>query len=113
MYMIVAFCGITCTNCKAFIATKENNDTKREEIAKEWKIKPEEVNCDGCINPNGRHINYWSTCEIRKCGAERKVENCAYCIDYTCEKLDKFHEHASKAKETLEEIYKQQVKKSE
>ena len=106
MDKIVAFCGITCTECKAFIATKENNEAKKKVIAEEWKIKPEEVDCDGCLDANGRHINYWNTCEIRKCGAEKEVENCAFCVDYACEKLGKFHEQAPKAKETLEEIRK-------
>jgi hypothetical protein len=33
MEKMVAFCGIVCTDCKAFIATQENNDVKRREVA--------------------------------------------------------------------------------
>ncbi|UCG36373.1 MAG: DUF3795 domain-containing protein [Candidatus Bathyarchaeota archaeon] len=106
MNRMIAFCGINCSDCKALVATKENDDAKKTAIAEEWKIKPEEVDCHGCIDRSGRHINYWSTCEIRKCGTEKEVENCAHCIDYACEKLGKFHERAPKAKETLEEIRK-------
>jgi len=113
MEMIIAFCGIDCAECKAFIATQENSDARRREVAEEWskafghEIKPEEINCDGCLVRDGRHINYCSMCEIRKCGIEKGVENCAYCIDYNCEKLVKFHEQAPNAKTRLEEIRKQ------
>ena len=116
MEKIVAFCGLTCTDCKAFMATQENDDAKRREVAEAWskafghEIKPGEINCDGCLTRDGRHINYCSVCEIRKCGMEKGVENCAYCIDYDCEKLAKFFEQSSEAKKTLEEI-RQQLKK--
>ena len=104
MDKMIAFCGITCTDCKAFIATRENDVAKKKAIAEEWKIKPEEVNCNGCPNPNGQHINYWDTCEIRKCGKEKGVVNCAHCSDYTCEKLEKFFEMVPDAKKRLDGI---------
>jgi hypothetical protein len=107
MEKMIAFCGITCTDCKAFIATKKNDEMMRKEIARDWKVEPKEVNCDGCANLTGSHINFWSTCEIRNCALKRKVENCAHCIEYACGKLAKLHEHAQKAKETLEEINRQ------
>jgi hypothetical protein len=89
---IIAFCGIDCTDCDALKATKENNNVKRKEIAESWskefghEMKPEEINCDGCLSIDGRHIGYCNICEIRKCGAEKEVENCAHCVDYKCEK---------------------------
>ena len=30
-------------------------------------------------------------CEVRKCTIDRGLENCAYCEDYGCEKLQKVH----------------------
>jgi hypothetical protein len=113
---IIAFCGIDCSECKALIATQKNDNTMRKEIAQEWskmfghEIKPEEINCDGCLSREGRHIGYCNICEIRKCGIQKNVENCAYCIDYKCEKLAKFHEEAPNAKNRLEEIRKQMPK---
>ena len=113
MERMVAFCGIVCTDCKAFIATREDDDAKRRDVAEAWskafakEIKPEEINCDGCLTRDGRHIGYCSICEIRKCGMEKGVKNCAYCIDYKCEKLIKFFEQAPEAKKTLEEIRRQ------
>jgi hypothetical protein len=110
MEKIIAFCGLNCSECSAFIATKENSDLKRGEVAKEWskaydhEFKPEDINCYGCLDTAGPHIGYCNICEIRKCGTEKEVENCAYCIDYVCEKLEKFHEHATDAKKRLEAI---------
>ncbi|MFZ0965102.1 MAG: DUF3795 domain-containing protein [Candidatus Bathyarchaeia archaeon] len=115
MDKMVAFCGIVCTDCDAFIATQENNDAKRREMAESAskqlgrKVKPEEINCAACLNTGGRHIGYCNVCEIRKCGMEKEVENCAYCIDYECEKLAKFLEQAPKAKKTLEKIRQQKI----
>ena len=116
MEKIVAFCGLVCTDCGAFIATQENNDVKRKEVAEAWskefgeEVKPETINCDGCLTIDGRHINHCSVCEIRRCGMEKRVENCAYCIDYNCEKLTAFFENSPEAKKTLEEIRRQQKK---
>lgn len=117
MEKMIAFCGINCSECKALIATQKDDDTMRREIAEDWskefghEIKPEEINCDGCLIREGRHINYCDICEIRKCGIEKDAENCAYCVDYKCEKLEKFHEQAPKAKNRLEEIRKQMDKR--
>ena len=111
MERIVAYCGIECSKCPAFIAKKENNDELRKKTAEEWSkqfnetITPESINCDGCIS-TGQHISYCNVCEIRKCGLEKKVENCAYCDDYICENLDKWFKNVPDAKNRLDEIRK-------
>jgi hypothetical protein len=108
----IAYCGIVCTDCGAYIATQKNDNKKRQEIAEEWAkkynypFKVEDINCVGCITPAGKHIGHWNMCEIHKCGAEKGVVNCAYCADYTCEKLDKFFQMAPVMKANLEEIRK-------
>ena len=112
MKRMIAFCGIVCSDCHTFIATQEDNDEKRIEIAKVWStpeytLKPEDINCDGCLTKPGKFLTYAKDiCEIRKCGIQRKAKNCAYCPEYPCEKLTKFHEAAPKAKASLEEIRK-------
>ncbi|UCE16958.1 MAG: DUF3795 domain-containing protein [Candidatus Bathyarchaeota archaeon] len=113
---MIGVCGITCTDCDAFIATQKNDDTKRREVAEAWskafdhEFKPEDINCDGCLTADGQHINHWSVCEIRKCGTEKEAENCAHCIDYKCEKIEKFHEQVPEAKKTLDEIKRKSSK---
>ena len=118
MNKMIAYCGIVCTDCEAFTATQKNDNAKRKELAEAWskefshEIKPEEINCDGCLSFDGRHISYCNVCEIRKCGIEKDVENCAGCVEYKCEKLEKFHEQAPKAKGNLEEIRLKMPKKN-
>jgi hypothetical protein len=111
MKRMVAYCGITCSDCKALLATRENDDVKRKQIAGEWDMKPEDVNCVGCTDTTGPHIDYWKTCGIRTCGLTKEVENCASCSDYSCEKLTSFHEKSPKAKETLENLRKTTAEK--
>ncbi len=61
---MIAFCGLICHECGAFLATKENDDQKRATVAQEWsklfkvEIKPEDINCDGCQSDGGRLSNY-------------------------------------------------------
>ena len=92
MEKMIACCGVECTKCLAFIATKENNDELRKKQAEEWSkqfdqtITPESINCDGCLS-TGRHVSYCSMCEIKKCCIEKTIENCAFCDDYACEML--------------------------
>jgi hypothetical protein len=112
MEKMIAYCGITCTDCGAFVATQNNDDAKRKEVAEQWTkeyhvdIKPEDINCDGCLSEAGTVFNYCNTCEVRKCGAERGVVNCAYCEDYACDKLEKFFQMAPMFRATLDEIRK-------
>jgi hypothetical protein len=112
MDKMIAYCGIVCTECPAFIATQENDDAKRKEVADMWSkqykmaVKPEDINCDGCNSDSQRILGYCSVCEIRKCGQGKGVENCAHCDEYACEKLTKFIAMVPHARETLEEIRK-------
>ena len=107
---MIAFCGSTCHECEAFVATRNDDDKKRAEVAQLWSkkysadIKPEDINCDGCKSVGGNHFNYCNVCEIRKCGMERDVENCAYCNDYPCDKLEKFFKIAPDNKKQLDAI---------
>ncbi len=109
---MIAFCGIGCSECPTFLATQKNDDKMREETAKKWsemfhaEIKPADINCDGCVSQSSRLFSYCGMCEIRKCGKEKKVKNCAYCDEYPCEKLSNFLKNAPEAKATLDEIRK-------
>ncbi len=110
MNEIIAFCGLVCSDCGAFIATKNNDDEKRAEVAKMWSkqyksdIKPEDINCEGCRSDGGRVFNYCMVCEIRKCGKEKGVVNCAYCDDYACDKLEGFFKMVPDSKKRLDDI---------
>lgn len=107
---MIAFCGLACNECGAFLATKADDDKKRAEVAQLWSkefkvdINPEDINCEGCLAEGENLFNYTKVCEIRKCGKEKRLLNCAHCNDFACEKLEKFFEVAPDAKKRLDEI---------
>ena len=110
MEKIVGYCGIVCSDCPVLVATQKNDDAERRRIAEVFtkqygkEYKPEDINCDGCLSSGPRIFSYCNVCEIRKCGKEKSLSNCASCVDYPCEKLSKLFAGYSKAKETLDEI---------
>ena len=109
---MIAYCGIACSECPAYIATQKNDDKMRDETAKKWSemfhadIKPADINCDGCPTDAERLFNYCAQCEIRKCAREKGMKNCAYCAEYPCEKLSAFLKNVPEAKALLDEIRK-------
>jgi hypothetical protein len=110
MEKMIAFCGLTCSQCPTFIATQQDDDEERARVAKMWseqfkmQFTPEDINCDGCLSAGDRLFNYCRVCDIRKCGRSRDVLNCAHCDEYGCEKLTKFLNMAPEAKKSLEQI---------
>ena len=110
MSEMTAVCGLLCEECKAFIATRKNSEEKRAEVAELWSqqynqnIKPEDINCDGCTSDSDRLFSHCKVCEIRKCGKEKAVANCAYCDEYACEKLEGFFKMVPDAGRRLNEI---------
>jgi hypothetical protein len=87
-------CGLVCTDCPAFIATREDDDDKRAAVARLWSkqfqmdIKPADVTCAGCL-ADGPHSSYCRVCAIRRCAVDRGLETCARCTEYACETLEK------------------------
>ena len=110
MDRMVAFCGIVCTECPAYIATQKDDDGERRRVAKQWSkmfnadITPESINCDGCLSSGGKIFNYCAVCEIRTCGIDKDLENCAHCEEYICERLGKWFEEVPEAKRVLDGI---------
>jgi hypothetical protein len=110
MQKLVSYCGIICSDCGAFLATKNDDNNLRQKTAEEWskqfghKMKPEDINCKGCTSGDDTTFNYCTVCEIRQCGKAKKVKNCAYCADYAYEKLEKFFQMAPACKTTLDGI---------
>lgn len=108
----IAYCGLICTDCAAYIATQADDDEQRKEVAETWTkeynydFKPEDINCDGCLTVTGRVASYCPICPIRKCGQEKGVANCAYCDEYVCTRLDEFFNMVPACKDTLDEIRK-------
>ena len=112
MDRIVAYCGLVCTDCPAYVATQANDRAALEGVAAKWReefnapeITADSIVCDGCVGHNGGRLSgYCLECNIRACGVERGVVNCAHCADYACEKLEGFFGQASDARTVLDEI---------
>ena len=106
--VLIAYCGLNCEECEAYIATINNDDELREKVAKEWSIlnevtiTKEMINCEGC-RANGKKFPFCDTmCPIRICGKEKTVETCGDCENLkTCEKLKMVTDHNEKALDNL------------
>ena len=110
MDRMIAFCGLICSECPAFLATQKDSDAERKAVAEQWsktfnhEVNPADINCDGCTSEVGRLFTHCTVCEVRKCSKEKHVENCAHCDEYPCDNLSSFFTMAPNAKTTLEEI---------
>jgi len=110
MESMTAYCGIICSKCPVYIATRNNDDKAREDVARLWSkqyginMKPQDANCDGCRRTDGRLIGHCRVCGIRACGMEKKVGTCADCADYACTQLKAFHSLAPHAGRMLEKL---------
>jgi hypothetical protein len=111
MNKMVAYCGLMCTECPGYIATRKDDVDALKQVAEMWSkeyggnLTAQDCICDACIT-EGRKIDHCSQCNIRLCAMERGVVNCAYCSDYGCQKLDDFFGLAPQAKTNLEAIRK-------
>ena len=110
MSEMIAFCGLACHECVTFLATQSDDDEKRREVAESWSkgydvdLKPEDINCNGCLSEGEVLFSHCRVCEIRKCGMERGIQNCAQCEDYACDKLAELFGMVPHAKDRLDQI---------
>jgi hypothetical protein len=108
---IIAYCGLVCSDCPAYVATQADDHAALEQVAAQWReeynapdITVASVICDGCVDPDGRHCGHWFECDMRACGMERGVANCAHCPDYACEKVERFFGFVPDARTRLDGI---------
>jgi hypothetical protein len=93
---ILAYCGLDCSACPAYLATKNDDDVLRAETAGKWselygaERKAGDINCDGCPGDSGRLFVFCGACEVRACVRQRKIATCASCPEYSCARLDAF-----------------------
>lgn len=110
MDKIIAYCGLVCTDCGAFLAARNNDDALRRKTAEEWTakyhfpFKPEDINCVGCIAVEGAHVGHCAMCEIRQCGQAKGVRNCGWCAAYPCARMEDFFKMAPQVKKTLDAV---------
>jgi hypothetical protein len=103
---MLSYCGIDCSVCPAYIATRANDIEKLTSLAGEWfdgSTNYSIVLCDGCKSED-RVMKWCGECPARACAIERELVNCAYCEDYGCEKLLKIFEMVADGKTNLDRI---------
>jgi hypothetical protein len=119
MNSIVAYCGLICDTCPIHLATIETNIDNQarmrvqiaDQLSKIYGTSPKQdiiTDCDGCKADNGRLFTGCVDSEIRKCATMKEMINCAYCSDFTCEKLRKHYKIDPGSRDRLEEIRKRQ-----
>lgn len=107
---MIAYCGLNCRECPAYLATKSDDLTLREKVAAEWSkmfnadIKAEEINCAGCRSVEGPYFSHCFECPMRLCAMERPIDTCAGCHEYPCDSLEEFFGYVPAARITLENL---------
>jgi hypothetical protein len=107
---MIAYCGLVCTGCPAYVATQAGDMEALQRVAAQWSeefdaaIAAADCLCDGCTSSSQRLSSYCGECQVRACAIGRSVVTCAHCHDYGCDKITAFFNFAPGAKATLEEI---------
>lgn len=111
MKNLIAYCGIDCAKCPAYIAFINDDDNLREKTAKQWSemfkhdFNKEDINCEGCTKGKIHVYFCGNMCNIRKCAMSKNIENCAFCNDYPCQMLSDFIKDIPEAQENLKNIH--------
>lgn len=111
MDKMIAYCGLVCTDCEAYVATQANDMAVLEQVAIKWReefnvpeLSVESILCDGCLDSKGRKCSHCFECEMRACGLERGIANCAHCAEYACDMLTGFFGFVPDARTRLDAI---------
>jgi hypothetical protein len=77
MDKIIAYCGLVCSDCDAYLATQAGEQEALEGVAAKWRVEyhapgitAESVLCDGCLTDLGHKCGHCGECDIRACGME-------------------------------------------
>lgn len=88
----LSFCSFRCDLCLAYHANIEAHPENRLILSDGWhtyigfRIPPDKIICDGCTTEGKPTLDV--DCPVRPCNIDRKLENCAYCEDFVCEKIN-------------------------
>lgn len=87
MRNMIAYCGLDCEKCDAYLATVNDDHALREKTAKLWAklnnapILPEHINCEGCRVDGVKTVYCNSLCGIRQCALKKEVTTCGDCTE--------------------------------
>jgi hypothetical protein len=88
MNPIISKCGYRCDLCPAYESNLKS-EADKQGMCDAWakyfgsEIPPEAITvCNGCLEDGGD-----PSCTVRPCAIAKRVENCAYCKQFACDKL--------------------------
>ena len=104
----IAYCGLNCAECDAYLATVNDDQALREKTAKLWSelnqvlILPKDIHCEGCRTNGVKTLFCDQLCEIRKCAVQKGVDTCGGCPELeACQKISMIIENNAEARENL------------
>ncbi len=108
MKTMIAYCGLNCETCDAYLATVHDDPALREKTAREWsrlngvEITPDQIRCEGCRADGVKTVYCDSLCPIRRCALKRGVLTCGDCSERkTCDQLRAITDHNPQARANL------------
>jgi hypothetical protein len=113
MERILAFCGLNCAECEAYVATQAHDAAAIQAVVEKWKVEnnltrltAESVMCDGCLTASTQVCSYCYECPVRACAQQRGVESCGLCAEFSnCATINEFLSMAPVARDTLNAIH--------
>ena len=87
MEKMIAYCGLDCEKCDAYLATINDDQALGEKTARSWAalndapILPEHINCEGCRVDGIKTVYCDSLCPIRQCALKKGMATCGDCPD--------------------------------
>lgn len=113
MRKMIAYCGLDCEKCDAYLATLHDDQALREKTAALWTrlngvpITPEMINCQGCRADGVKTVFCDSLCAIRQCAMKKGVTTCGGCPELeTCPTVGTIHSNNAEALENLKRLSK-------
>lgn len=99
----VAPCGLYCGVCRIHHATREDDRTVLERLARIYTrrlpeigpVTPDELLCDGCLST--RRSVFCRECSIRECTQQKGFQGCHECPGFPCAFVDEFPVPVGKA----------------
>ena len=107
---MIAYCGIDCSKCDSYLATRSGNYDAlvriAEKLSKRYRtdVKPEYVICDGC-KEGERHAFYCKNlCKMRQCCTSKEFNSCIECTDFPCKELQFELDHNPEAIDNFKKL---------
>lgn len=82
-------CGIFCGACLIYLTTRSGSEKLKSYIAGLWGIKPQDVYCHGCMQPDPPKalFGHCLNCGVRNCARSKGFYSCHQCEKWPCTEM--------------------------